>query len=351
MPPSVRSLMMIREILRIGKVFLIYPPESRQYRGEVVVNQGRIMSMLDETLADPACFSGQGADSRASDSLGDGELLERFVRRHEEAAFAALVQRHGPMVLSVCRRVLRRSHDAEDAFQATFLVLAEKAHRLRRPELLANWLYGVAYRTALHARQRSARRSERERGAARMIALDGDPGSEPRELRRVLDEELHRLPEKYRAPLVLCYLEGKTNEEAARLLGWPSGSMSYRLARGRDLLRQRLESRLSGLTILLPTILLADHLQPAEVPPVLAKITAQTATLLAGGKTAVAGVAISKSVSDLLEATVSSLAPSRWRWLFIALLMGLTLCSIGAAACIAADGWPFRDECTNTSSP
>src|SRR5262249_55050979 len=159
---------------------------------------------------------------RMLDALPDAELLERFVRRHEEAAFAALVKRHGPMVLSVCRRVLRHSQDAEDAFQATFLVLAEKDHRLRRPELLANWLSGGPYRPALHARQRAARRNERERGAAKMIALDGDLGSEPRELRRVLDEELHRLPEKYRAPLVLCYLEGKTNEEAALLLGWPS---------------------------------------------------------------------------------------------------------------------------------
>jgi len=283
--------------------------------------------------------------------LADGELLDRFERRHEEAAFTALVRRHGRMVLSVCRRVLRHSHDAEDAFQATFLVLAEKAHRLRQPELLANWLYGVAYRTALHARQRAARRSERERGATKMIALDGDPGSEPRELRRVLDEELHCLPEKYRAPLVLCYLEGKTNEEAARLLGWPSGSMSYRLARGRDLLRQRLEARLSGLTILLPSILLADHLQPAEVSPFLAKITAQTATLLAGGKTAAAGIALSSSVRDLLEATLQSLTPSRWRWLFIALVMGLTLFGIGTAVYIATDARAFRDDCGHIQAP
>jgi RNA polymerase sigma factor (sigma-70 family) len=159
------------------------------------------------------------------------------------------------MVLSVCQRVLRHSQDADDAFQATFLVLAQKAHRLRRPGLLANWLYGVAYRTALHARQRAARRSEREREAAKRIIPSGVPEREALILRRVLDEELHRLPEKYRAPLVLCYLEGKTNKEAARLLGWPSGSMAHRLARGRDLLRKRLEARLMGLTILLPPAL------------------------------------------------------------------------------------------------
>lgn len=207
------------------------------------MNLKRITTVFGKALADPEHLSGQGADSREFDALTDGELLRRFAQRHEEAAFSALLRRHGPMVLSVCRRVLRRTHDAEDAFQATFLVMVEKAQELRRPELLSNWLYGVAYRTALHARRRAARRSEREREAAAMCSdAASDREIESRELRRVLDEELHRLPQKYRAPLVLCYLEGKTNEEAARLLGWPSGSMSYRLARGRELLRGRLAS-------------------------------------------------------------------------------------------------------------
>jgi RNA polymerase sigma-70 factor (ECF subfamily) len=199
---------------------------------------------LGKTLADPEHLSGQSAESRAFDALTDGELFKRFAQRHEEAAFAALLSRHGPMVLSVCRRVLHHSHDVEDAFQATFLVMVDKGHRLRRPERLANWLYGVAYRTALHARKRTARRREHEREAAAMSSAPvSEPEAESRELRRVLDEELHRLPEKYRAPLILCYLEGKTNEEAARLLGWPSGSMSHRLARGRELLRHRLQNQ------------------------------------------------------------------------------------------------------------
>jgi RNA polymerase sigma factor (sigma-70 family) len=207
------------------------------------------------TLSDPPRSSDQSADSQGFDALTDVQLLERFLRRREKEAFVALVRRHGPMVLSVCQRVLRHSHDAEDAFQATFLVLAQKAHRLHRPGLLANWLYGVAYRTALHARHRAASRSEREREAAKMTVSGGDPESQALALRHILDEELHQLPEKYRAPLVLCYLEGKTNEEAACLLGWSSGSMSHRLARGRDLLRERLEARLVALTILLPTSL------------------------------------------------------------------------------------------------
>ncbi|HTU90099.1 MAG TPA: sigma-70 family RNA polymerase sigma factor [Gemmataceae bacterium] len=308
--------------------------------------------MLDKTLADPATLSDRYAGSLAYDALSDKELLEWFVRRHEEAAFAALVRRHGPMVLGVCRRVLRHSHDAEDAFQATFLILVEKAHRLKRPELLANWLYGVAYRTALHARQRGARRSEREREAAAMSVPKSDPEYEPTELRRVLDEELHRLPEKYRAPLILCYLEGKTNEEAAQVLGWPSGSMSHRLARGRELLRERLQSRLAGLTILLPTIVLADYFRPDVVPPLLAATTVNAAVIVAGAKMATAGSAlISASVRELMEATLRIRAPSRWHWLFVALLLLLSLFGLGAAVYVVAGGGTNSGACSGPSSP
>jgi RNA polymerase sigma factor (sigma-70 family) len=169
-------------------------------------------------------------------------LVERFVQRQDEEAFAALVRRHGPLVLGVCRRVLHDWDDAQDAFQATFFVLARKAASLAKPEALGNWLYGVAFRTAVKARARAARRREYERQAGRATA---NPSSElaRRDLWEALDEELSRLPEKYRAPLVRCYLEGKTNEEAARELGCPPGSMSGRLARGRELLRERLTSR------------------------------------------------------------------------------------------------------------
>src|SRR4051812_12709196 len=141
---------------------------------------------------------------------GDAQLLQRFVQRRDEGAFATLMERHGPMVLGVCRRVLRDQQDVDDAFQATFLVLLRKAAALRRPGLLGNWLYGVAYRVALQARA----------GAARWRALAREvedvPAAEPvdakvwDELRPMLDEEVNRLPEKYRAPVVLCYLEGKT---------------------------------------------------------------------------------------------------------------------------------------------
>lgn len=308
--------------------------------------------MLDKTLTDSVTHSGRYAGSLVYDALSDGQLLEWFVHQREEAAFAALVRRHGPMVLSVCRRLLRNSHDAEDAFQATFLVLAQKASRLRQPELLANWLYGVAYRTALHARRRASRRSEREREVATPSTSSGESDIEAREVRRILDEALQGLPEEYRAPLVLCYLEGMTNEEAARRLGWPSGSMSHRLARGRELLRERLESRLAGFSMVLPAIWLAEHLQPAIVSPLLVTTTVQAAVTAMGAKMALAATClISASVRELRNATLHSLAPSSWRWLWTVLLLVLTLSSIGTAAIVVAGSFFSSGDSSCSSSP
>jgi RNA polymerase sigma factor (sigma-70 family) len=147
------------------------------------------------------------------------------------------------MVLAVCERILHHAQDAEDAFQATFLVLLHKTGSIGQPELLANWLYGVAYRTALKSRANAARQSQNQWQAVSMPTPDPYLEVARRELRTLLDQELSRLPEKYRAALVLCYLQGKTNEEAARQLGWPPGSMSARLSRGRQMLRDRLTGR------------------------------------------------------------------------------------------------------------
>src|SRR5262245_60546991 len=153
----------------------------------------------------------------------DGELLRRFVSRGDQAAFTALVKRHGPMVLHVCRRLLRGSSDVEDAFQATFLVLVQKAGSIGKPDLLGNWLYGVAFRTALKAREAARQRHKRE--------PQGPPGWEEAvcrdtpidEVGPIVAEEVNLLPERYRTPFVLCCLEGKTNADAARLLGCPHG--------------------------------------------------------------------------------------------------------------------------------
>jgi RNA polymerase sigma factor (sigma-70 family) len=173
----------------------------------------------------------------------DGELLRRYLELRDEAAFEALLRRHAGMVFGVCRRVLRDAGAAEDAFQATFLLLLRKAHSIRRLDALACWLHGVAYRVAVRAAVNERKRRQREREAAAMKVAAPASDADSWEVRSVLDAELNRLPEKYRAPLVLCYLEGKTNEEAARQLGWPSGTVKGRLARARELLRKCLARR------------------------------------------------------------------------------------------------------------
>ncbi|HEY7424262.1 MAG TPA: sigma-70 family RNA polymerase sigma factor [Gemmataceae bacterium] len=176
--------------------------------------------------------------------LSDADLLERFRLRGEEAAFTLLVQRHGPMVLAVCRRIRGDAHEAEDAFQATFLVLVRNAGAIRKQQSLAGWLYGVASRIAHKARLRSARQRARPFDALPSIIRD-DPSAKltAEELRAALDEEIERLPDKYRIPLVLCYLADKTHEQAAGELGWPKSSVTARLARARELLQRRLRHR------------------------------------------------------------------------------------------------------------
>jgi RNA polymerase sigma factor (sigma-70 family) len=178
--------------------------------------------------------------------LSDAHLLSRFAEARDatgESAFRELISRHGPMVLGVCRQILRHQHDADDAFQATFLVLVRKARSIRVGESLAPWLYTVAYRTAQRARARAVRYrpAEVEPREESVRAASDEPIHF--DLRPLLDEELNRLPGKYREPIVLCHLEGKTHEEAARLLHWPVGTVSGRLSRGRELLRSRLQRR------------------------------------------------------------------------------------------------------------
>ena len=182
--------------------------------------------------------------TRAHDDHGDGELLERFRTGRDAAAFTCLVRRHAGMVLGVCRRVLRDPHAAEDAFQATFLVLARKADAVRPPGLLGPWLYGVAYRTALKARGREFRRRQVEREYATDRRHDSPEAHAPDvDLRPVLDQQLSALPEKYRLPLVLCAVQGLGKAEAAERLGLPEGTVSSRLARAREMLRDRLTRR------------------------------------------------------------------------------------------------------------
>src|SRR5437899_2630922 len=212
---------------------------------------------------------------------GDGLLLHRFATVREEAAFAALVQRHGSMVLGVCRRVLRHHQDAEDAFQATFLVLAKRAGAVGRPEHLANWLYGVALRTALEAKTRRARRLFKEKQAVNAASVEPGADAAWAEVRQVLDDEIGRLPTRYRLPFVLCYLEGKTNDEAARLLGCPPGTVYSRLAWARDRLRHRLGGRGLALSAGGFVTLLSHDACSAAVPSPLAAATVKAALAFA----------------------------------------------------------------------
>src|SRR5579875_4126287 len=226
---------------------------------------------------------------QATGLLSDQQLLQRFLHERSEASFAALVARHGPMVLSVCRRILQHAQDAEDAFQATFLVLARKAGSIRKQTSLGSWLHGVAYHSAECLRAKTKRRTAHER------RLNAPPPGEAmdditwRELRSVLDEELRSLPEKYRAPLVLCYLEGRTQDEAARQLGWSKNTF-----------RRRLESARNALSAALTAPLLIDCAAQASLPPLLA-----AATVRAGLSSA-----LGNSVSGIVSAQVAALVES-----------------------------------------
>ncbi len=235
------------------------------------------------------------------DGPPDAQLLESFLSRRDEAAFEALLRRHGPMVLGVCRRALRNRHDAEDAFQATFLVLARKAGSIRSRELLGSWLYGVAYRTAMKARAMSAKRRIKEREAGQRPRPEAAADGAPEELLAALDRELHRLPDKYRAPVVLCELEGKPRKEAARLLGLPEGTLSWRLARARQLLARRLArfgpAAPGGVLILA---------LPRAVPPSLLAATAKAGMVMVAGKALAAG-AVSARVMALAEGVVKAM--------------------------------------------
>jgi RNA polymerase sigma factor (sigma-70 family) len=218
----------------------------------------------------------------AAGELSDGQLLERFLAGREEAAFALLLRRHGPMVLGVCRRVLRQEQDAEDAFQATFLVLARKAASVEPRERVGPWLYGVAYRTALKARSLAARRREVERAAARPAGAVSR--EEPDDLRALLDRHLSRLPDRFRLPLILCDLQGRPRPEVARQLGLPEGTLSSRLARGRALLGRRL--RRHGVALGMGGLAAALTGEASAAPPAaLAAATAAGALSVAAGQT------------------------------------------------------------------
>ena len=239
----------------------------------------------------------------------DGQLLDSFVQRQDDAAFAALVRRHGPMVWGVCCRMLRSHHDAEDAFQAAFLVLVQKAATLPDKETVGNWLYGVAHQTAVRMRALAAKRGARERQVAAMPEPTSAEQYVWNDLRPVLDEELARLPAKYRTVLVLCDLEGKTRKEVARQLAIPEGTVASRLATARAMLAKRLARRGVVVSGLLLGSVLTGEAASAGVPLAVASATIKAATLVAAGH-AVAEL-VSPSVAALVTGVTKAMAVTK----------------------------------------
>jgi len=265
----------------------------------------------------------------------DDRLLERFLADGDGSAFAALVERHGPMVLGVCRRVLHDGHDVEDAFQATFLVLARNARTIRRSERVGPWLHGVARRVAVRARDNAARRLARER-----IGIDVEPAGDSSssrdperiELRAILDEELNGLPERLRAPLVLCYLEGLTHDQAASRLSQPVGTIRSRLSRGRERLRVRLTRR----GVRADDAVLGSAAALESVSPALLETTVRSALEFAVSQTGASAVASAGAVA-LAKGVLNAMMFSKLT-LTAACALGLVLTAGGLS------GYAFQQD-------
>ncbi len=245
----------------------------------------------------------------------DAELLGRFATQRDEAAFETLLRRHGPLVWSICRRVLAEEHAAEDAFQATFLVLVRKARSVSKQASIRSWLYAVALRVALRARQQEQLRRRREQETP----IRSPDEATWHDVRPILDEEIQRLPEKYRLPIILCYLEGQTNDEAARLLNCPRGTIATRLARARERLRCQLARR--GVTLSAGSLaaMLTDNATSAAVPPLL---LAQTAKAVLMG-------AASVSITVLTEVVLHAMFLSKIKMASMFVLMVTALGGVG----------------------
>ncbi|WZO97617.1 RNA polymerase sigma factor [Isosphaeraceae bacterium EP7] len=262
--------------------------------------------------------------------LGERELLDRFVAARDEGAFEALLDRFGPMVMGVCRRALDDPHDVDDAFQATFLVLVVRARTIRDGDRLGPWLHGVATKVASRARIQGRQRRRREAGDAEGLMGEVPVEVERSELRAVLDEELERLPESYRQPIILCYLQGQTHDEAAARLRWPVGTVRSRMARGRDLLRGRLERR--GMALSTAALFLETEVGPATASAALIRATLEAAMRVAAGKTIAAGM-VSAAVLTLAQGVTTTMTMSTFTWTAgIVLALGLAGGGIGVAA-------------------
>jgi RNA polymerase sigma factor (sigma-70 family) len=275
----------------------------------------------------------------SASGMDEGDLLRRFASGRDPVALEVLVARHGPMVLGVCRRVLGNRHSAEDAFQATFLVLARKAGAIRDPDRLGPWLHGVAHRVAVRARADLARRNARERAGSEELAMEtpatvDESGFDRLELRAALDEEVRRLPEKFRDPIVLCYLDGLTHDEAATRLRCPVGTVRSRLSTGRARLRERLSRRGVAVPSAGFAAALAAEGASASVSLPLLMTTVKAATASAGGLAgATAAGAVSAAVASLAEGVSKTMILSKLKIVGgSALAVMLTVGAAGVAA-------------------
>jgi RNA polymerase sigma factor (sigma-70 family) len=278
--------------------------------------------------------------------LTDGELLDRFASGRDESAFAILVERHGAMVLRVCRAVLADEHDAHDAFQATFLVLVRRARSIDRSGSVGPWLFGVCHKIAVRARADAVRRRVRERRSAEMRASDSQRSDRPGpESWPELYAELGRLPEKYRAPLVLCYLEGQTTEEAAQRLGCPRGTILSRLARARERLRGRLARRGLALPVAAISASLLPKSASAVVPASLADATIRAAVRLAAN--GIAAGTTSAAVTKMMEGMISSMKLTQLK------IAAATLLAVGVAtgAAVLAQRNPPSEQQSRPQGP
>jgi RNA polymerase sigma factor (sigma-70 family) len=266
---------------------------------------------------------------RDGTGLSDEQLLEAYVSRCEEPALAALVCRHGPMVWGVCQRVLGNYHDAEDAFQATFLVLVRKAASIASPKLLANWLYGVAHQTVLKARATAAKRRAKERQATMMPEPAATEQDLWNDLQPLVDQELSRLPEKYRVAIVLCGLEGKTRKQVARQLGVAEGTLAARLVRGRAMLAKRLARH--GLAVSAGSLaaVLAQNAASASAPTSVVVSTIKATSLFVAGQAVATGV-ISVKVAGLTEGVLKAMTTAKIK-VALEVLLGFAVLAGGSA--------------------
>jgi RNA polymerase sigma factor (sigma-70 family) len=280
----------------------------------------------------------------------DGQLLEQYRRDHDQVAFEALLQRHGPMVLGVCRRVLEDCTDAEDAFQTTFLVFVRKVWSIKPAEMVAPWLHGVARLTAMKLRAHNNKRRQRERHVREMPELADVQANSRTELYTVLDVELGCLPQKYRGPIILCDLECKTRKQAARQLGCPVGTLSSRLARARVLLARRLVRRGLSITGGTLAVALARSAAGAGVPAELIRRTLKAIWFAAGS--ALPGGIVSAKVTALTRAVLLSLSFAQAKPVGLCLLIAaLVLSGAGLWACDSLIGFVGTQAARASSHP